>query len=92
MHWHDKPIADKSAIIWQAKPAEFGVPKVNSSGLKFRFADASQAARQSRIYRYCLIMSTRNLCPLIALAGSGPYYLPADLKQAYKITADIAQS
>ena len=42
-------------------------------GSKFRSANTSQTARQSRVCRYCLMMPMRYLCPLIMLVGSGAY-------------------
>ena len=43
------------------------------AGYEFRSADASQMARQTWIYRYGLMITTRNLCSLITSAGSGTY-------------------
>ena len=61
-------------LLAGAAPAARAYPCLPSyvpSGLKFRSADASQPARQSRGCCYCLMMPIRNLCPLIMLAGSG---------------------
>ncbi len=63
-------------LLAGAAPAKRAYPCLLSyvpSGLKFRSADASQAVRQTRVCRYCLMMPMRVLCPLIMLVGSGAY-------------------